>query len=71
VTAQAEILVAARLMREAGVDALPVVDGGRVVGLLTDDDVVDAMVDAAGGRGLSRTPRRPPHSGRGPGRAAG
>jgi CBS domain-containing protein len=36
----AELTDAAREMLEFGVGALPVVDGGRIVGILTDRDIV-------------------------------
>jgi acetoin utilization protein AcuB len=38
---------AARLMRRQRIGALPVIDGERVVGLLTRSDVLDAFVDLA------------------------
>lgn len=40
VNAQAEIAEAARLMRDADVGVLPVVDGERVRGVITDRDIV-------------------------------
>jgi CBS domain-containing protein len=36
----ASLITAARRMREANIGMLPVVDGGRVVGVLTDSDLV-------------------------------
>ena len=36
----ASLITAARRMREANIGMLPVVDGGRVVGVLTDRDLV-------------------------------
>ena len=45
---------AARLMRRQRIGALPVVEGERVVGLLTRSDVLDAFVDLAGDRGHAR-----------------
>lgn len=40
VTAEPAIVTAARLMRDARVGALPVIEGGRLVGVLTDRDIV-------------------------------
>jgi acetoin utilization protein AcuB len=39
---------AARLMRKQRIGALPVVEGQRVVGILTRSDCLDALVDLAG-----------------------
>ncbi|HSP96394.1 MAG TPA: CBS domain-containing protein [Candidatus Dormibacteraeota bacterium] len=36
---------AARLMRKMRIGALPVVDGGRVVGMLTRSDILEAFTD--------------------------
>jgi acetoin utilization protein AcuB len=38
---------AARLMRRERVGAIPIVDGGRVVGILTRSDVLDAFAELA------------------------
>jgi acetoin utilization protein AcuB len=43
----APITDAARLMRKQRIGALPVVEGGRVVGILTRSDILDAFVDLA------------------------
>jgi len=40
VTAELAIVSAARLMRDAHVGALPVIEGNRLVGVLTDRDIV-------------------------------
>lgn len=39
---------AARLMRRQRIGALPVVEGERIVGMLTRSDVLDAFVDVVG-----------------------
>ena len=40
VTEELAIVSAARLMRDAHVGALPVIEGNRLVGVLTDRDIV-------------------------------
>jgi acetoin utilization protein AcuB len=45
-----DVREAARLMHERRLGALPVADGGRVVGMLTATDVIRAVVKI-GGRG--------------------
>jgi acetoin utilization protein AcuB len=40
----ADLREAARLMHQRGLGALPVADGGRVVGMLTATDVIRALV---------------------------
>jgi CBS domain-containing protein len=37
-------------MRRQRIGAIPVVDGGRVVGILTRSDLLDALVELAGSR---------------------
>ena len=44
VAPDADVRDAARLMHERGLGALPVADGGRVVGMLTATDVIRALV---------------------------
>ena len=44
VTPGTDLRAAAALMRERRLGALPVVDGGRVVGVLTEHDLVGALV---------------------------
>jgi acetoin utilization protein AcuB len=44
------VVDAARLMRRQRIGAIPVVDGGRVVGILTRSDLLDALVELAGSR---------------------
>jgi acetoin utilization protein AcuB len=39
---------AARLMRRQRIGAIPIVDGGRLVGILTRSDVLDALVELTG-----------------------
>ncbi len=51
---ETEIRQAARLMREQKIGALPVVDGERVVGILTETDVLRAFQDVLGKGLLSR-----------------
>lgn len=45
---------AARLMREQKIGALPVVDGDRVVGILTESDVLRVFQDVLGKDVLSK-----------------
>jgi acetoin utilization protein AcuB len=45
---ESHIREAARLMHERKIGALPVVEGGKVVGILTESDVVKAFVDVLG-----------------------
>jgi acetoin utilization protein AcuB len=40
---------AARLMRRERIGAVPIVDGGRLVGILTRSDVLDAVVELSEG----------------------
>jgi acetoin utilization protein AcuB len=44
---------AARLMRRERIGAVPIVDGTRLVGVLTRSDVLDAFVELAQNAGLS------------------
>lgn len=44
VTEELTVVSAARVMRDARVGALPVVEGGRLVGVLTDRDIVVRVV---------------------------
>jgi acetoin utilization protein AcuB len=44
VRADADIREAARIMRDHKLGALPVADGGRVVGILAATDVIRAVV---------------------------
>jgi acetoin utilization protein AcuB len=48
VAPDAPIAEAASLMRRERVGSLPVVDGGKVVGILTRSDLLDALIDCAG-----------------------
>lgn len=48
VTADAPIAEAARVMRRERVGSLPVVEGGKVVGILTRSDLLDALIECAG-----------------------
>ena len=48
VRADADIREAARIMHEHKLGALPVADGGRVVGMLTATDVIRAVVGRVG-----------------------
>lgn len=50
VRADSDLRAAARLMRERKIGALPVVDGGRVVGILTETDVLAALDRFLGAR---------------------
>ena len=45
---QALVADAARTMRRERIGAIPVVEGGRLVGILTRSDVLDALVELAG-----------------------
>jgi acetoin utilization protein AcuB len=54
---ETQIREAARIMRERKVGALPVVDGERVVGMLTETDVLRAFQDVLG-RGVLSKPYR-------------
>jgi acetoin utilization protein AcuB len=54
---EAQIREAARIMQERKVGALPVVDGERVVGILTETDVLRAFQDVLG-RGVLSKPYR-------------
>jgi len=47
VTSEDAIVDAARLMRKERIGAVPVVDGGHVVGILTRSDLLDAFVTMA------------------------
>jgi len=42
------LVQAALLMRNLGVGALPVVEGGRVVGIITESDIFDAFLELLG-----------------------
>jgi acetoin utilization protein AcuB len=67
--APADLLVdAARLMRRERIGAVPIAEGGRLVGILTRSDLLDALVAVAertaGPEEAGRTrPHRPPPSG--------
>jgi acetoin utilization protein AcuB len=52
---ETDVRQAARLMREQRIGALPVVEGGRVVGILTETDVLRAFQDVLG-RGVLAKP---------------
>ncbi|MBI3456940.1 MAG: CBS domain-containing protein [Candidatus Rokubacteria bacterium] len=54
---ESEIRQAARIMHERKIGALPVVEHGRVVGILTETDVVKAFVQMLG-EGLLSKPER-------------
>jgi len=54
---ETEIRQAAQVMREQKVGALPVVEGDRVVGILTETDVLRAFQDVLG-RGMLSKPDR-------------
>lgn len=45
------IVHAAALMRTLGIGALPVLDHGRLVGMITESDIFDAFLDLLGARG--------------------
>jgi CBS domain-containing protein len=44
VTSDSPVVEAARLMKEEGVGSIPIVDGGRLLGTLTDRDIVVRVV---------------------------
>lgn len=48
ISPSAPIEEAALIMREKKIGCLPVVDGGRLVGILTETDILDAFLDAMG-----------------------
>jgi acetoin utilization protein AcuB len=52
-----EIREAARVMREQKIGALPVVEGGKVVGILTERDVIKTFLDVLGEGIISRPAR--------------
>lgn len=54
----ADVRQAARIMREHRVGALPVLDRGRVVGIVTERDLIRAFVDALDQGVLSRPTRQ-------------
>ena len=51
---ETDVRHAARLMREQKIGALPVVDGDRVVGILTESDVLRVFQDVLGKDMLSK-----------------
>jgi len=54
---ESDIRLAARLMHEQKLGALPVVDQGRVVGILTERDVIKTFVQVLG-EGILSKPER-------------
>jgi CBS domain-containing protein len=60
VRADTELRAAARLMRERKIGALPVVDGGLVVGILTETDVLAAIDTLLGARLATMRPLAAP-----------
>jgi|SRR3990170_7311436 len=52
-----EIRQAARIMREQKIGALPVVEGNKVVGILTERDVIKTFLDVLGEGVISRPAR--------------
>jgi acetoin utilization protein AcuB len=40
-------------MRENGINCLPVLDGGKLVGIVTDSDLFDSLIELLGGRTAS------------------
>ena len=48
ISSTAPIEEAALIMREKKIGCLPVVDAGRVVGILTETDILDAFIEAMG-----------------------
>lgn len=51
ISSDASIEEAAQIMREKKIGCLPVVDGGKLVGILTETDILDAFLDAMGVNG--------------------
>lgn len=51
VSPNAPIEEAALVMREKKIGCLPVVEGGRLVGILTETDILDAFIESMGVRG--------------------
>ena len=51
VSSDASIEEAAQIMREKKIGCLPVVDGGKLVGILTETDILDAFLDGMGVNG--------------------
>jgi acetoin utilization protein AcuB len=49
-TPRVSIVQAALLMRNLGIGALPVVDHGQVVGIITESDIFDAFLELLGAR---------------------
>jgi acetoin utilization protein AcuB len=48
VSSDSPIEEAALIMREKKIGCLPVVDGGKLVGILTETDILDAFIDSMG-----------------------
>lgn len=48
ISSTAPIEEAALIMREKRIGCLPVVDGGKLVGILTETDILDAFIEAMG-----------------------
>jgi len=42
---------AARILRERGIEALPILRGDRLVGIITESDIFDALIDMTGVNG--------------------
>jgi acetoin utilization protein AcuB len=51
ISSDASIEEAALIMREKKIGCLPVMDGGKLVGILTETDILDAFLDAMGVNG--------------------
>ncbi|HJX16308.1 MAG TPA: CBS and ACT domain-containing protein [Candidatus Deferrimicrobiaceae bacterium] len=51
ISSDAPIEEAALIMREKKIGCLPVVDGGKLVGILTETDILDAFLDGMGVNG--------------------
>src|SRR5512134_2594823 len=48
ISSSAPVEEAALIMREKKIGCLPVVDGGKLVGILTETDILDAFIEAMG-----------------------